>query len=344
MSYGDPSGLLFMNDGINPAPWWESDDISIPGDQAQVGANTVTVTGRKNVGTLSSSQVRIEAYIANPSFVMSPTNTPYTRKIGKVDLNVSDLDTAGPATGVSAAIVPDLTIPPPPPADPNDAVGLGHRCIVARIFPKTFTPPTSAFTPDVEQHECQRNISVVLVRMLKAEEQNAAGAGKGQTGLNREWPLLLNLDGLLDFRIDTAARTSKAEDVLLRATWANGNPGTRHIAARLKRTRVFRGFARKPPEGFAYNVKLPLQDIPHAKGQKPYIPKVLKVKDGTKNAKLPRYDALVRLQPKKPARVALNVNLGGSSTAGLAHVFYLEQLTAKGKPQGGITLVFVPMS
>lgn len=343
--FKDPGNLLFMLDGQSPDPWWESPDITVPLDQAQQGANDVTVTGRKNAGTLTATKVKIEAYIANPFLAAhppSPTDPISTVFIGQAIFNTTQIGGTGAGTFTPPAGTITLNIPTST-SNPDDPVAVGHRCLIGQImgFGGSALDP---FTPDTEQHQCQRNISVVTVRMAKSEEQNAAGAGKGAAGVNREWPLFLNEQALLDFRVDTTTQGAKAEDVLVRATWMNLDPKIKRLARRLKRSGVFRGFARRPPAGFAFNVKLPIQDLPHGKGYKPYIPKVIKVTDQTKGKKQPRYDAVIRLQPKKRARIALNVNPEGSSTAGLAHVFYLEQYGLKGKPQGGLTLVFVPMS
>jgi hypothetical protein len=341
--FKDPGNLLSMEDGQSPDPWWESPDITVPLDQAQVGTNNVTVTGRKAAGTLTTAKVKIEAYIANPflsAHPPSPTDPTSTAFIGQQIFNATDIGGAGAGTFTPPTIT--LTIPSST-SNPDDPVAIGHRCLIGQImgFGGTVLDP---FTPATEQHQCQHNISVVTVRMAKSEKQDAAGAGKGAAGVNREWPLFLNGQALLDFRVDTTTQGTKTEDVLVRATWMNLDPKTQRLARRLKQSGVFRGFARKPPAGFAYNVKLPLADLPHGKGQKPYIPKVLKVNDQTRGKKQPRYDAVIQLQPKRRARIALNANLEGASTAGLAHVFHLEQLNLNGKPQGGLTLVFVPMS
>lgn len=346
MTYaGDTNNMLFMQDGS--PNWWESPDITIPGDVAVTGSNPVTVVGRKNApppntgNGLPSTKVKIEAYLATPGLQMFPPQPggQYTYFIGSATVTIAQPT----AAEVFNPPPMNLTIPNVEPADPNDPFHSGHRCLIGRIFPFGQVPPSGAFNPPGEQHECQHNMSVVVTANKQSGEQNAGGAGKGQAGTNAKKPLFLNLEGLLDFRVDTTTRLAKAEDVLITATWANLDPKIKRFAAELKRTRVFRGFARRPPAGFGFNVKLPLQDLPHAKGQKPYIPKVLEVKDNSKG-KQPRYDALIRLQPKKPARIALNVNPEGSSTAGLAHVFYLEQHNKAGKPQGGITVIFVPMS
>jgi hypothetical protein len=343
MSYGDPSNLLFMRDGIPPAPWWESPDISLPGDEAVVGTQTVTVIGRKRPGTMSASQVRVEAYIANPGLQLNPPkpgNVPFTRKIGQVDIPVSSLDAAGPTTGVTAPIAPALVIPATT-ANPDDAFGIGHRCLIARIYPKGFIPPTSTFTPDVEEHEVQNNLYVVLVASNAAAD--AGGAGQGGAGARGQKRIGLNEDGLFEFRLDTTTRTSRAEQVTLRAIWVNAHPAAelRRLLPILRETRGFRGLARQRPRKFAFRIKIPEKDLPHRKGQRPYFPTLLRVKDRSSVQEGdPQYDSIIRLQPNKIARVGFTADLV-NSRVGLAHVFHLEQIGPNRRRHGGATLIFI---
>jgi hypothetical protein len=342
-----------MEDG--KSDWWMSDDVTIPGDQAEVGSNNiVTVTGRKRPGTLpplveggpSPTTARIEVFLCVPSLSILPTATPSTRKIGQVSVTVSALNAAWTAlagSGVSKDL-PAFTVPAPSSSpDPNDAFSLGHRCLIARIYPLGFTPSTSAaFNPFAEPHEVQRNIWVVAVR--SPGKSDSAGAGQDDAGMTPKKPLGPNKAGLFEFRIDTRARTTKAEDVTLRATWVNAHPEIKRFSAALKPTKVFRGFAETPPAQFGFHFDLPAEAIPHEKGQRPFFPNVLKVSDATKPRKGdPRYDAIVRLQPKKVARIGVTADLRGAAR-GQAHVFHVEQFDANRKPTGGGTLIFIPVS
>jgi hypothetical protein len=171
MCYGDPNGVLFMNDGGPFGPWWLSPDIWILGGKgiATVGVQQkVAIIGRKRPGSVPLPLVRIEAFIANAGVRTNPPkpgDEPFTRKIGHVDIPVTDLETAGAYMGVTREI--DLEIPLAT-TNPDDALGAGHRCLIARIYPLGFTPPTSIFTPNVEQHEVWRSI---LVRPAPIDDQ-----------------------------------------------------------------------------------------------------------------------------------------------------------------------------
>jgi hypothetical protein len=350
MSYGDPNGLLFMDDG---PVWWESPDVTIPNDQAAVGSNTVTVRGHKKPGPSPSSVIRVEAFLCNPYVGPMIPGQTNVFKIGQVNIPATDLDTAGPAMGVTQTLT--LTIPTPP-ANPTQTqkddplFAPSHRCLMARIFPSNFNPTPAAFTPATEQHEVQHNIEVVLVAMDMETMSKAAGAGAGHGGAMREDLLGPNADGLFEFRVDTTTRTKRAEKVTLRATWAaTHTPEDRKRLTTILRRhhRGFKGLAEERPRRFAFSTEIPRGELPHFKGIKPNMPKVVKVTDRSKAAKGNlRYDAVIALQgavakgPRKLARLAFLADVRDMQV-GFAQVFHLEQLGAKGNREGGLTVIFL---
>jgi hypothetical protein len=344
MSYGDPANVLFMQDGQSPDPWWASPDITIPGNQVTGGvANTISVRGRKNPVSLSGDTVTIEAFISTPGLQMNPPqayNTPFTRKLGEVDIAVSALTPAGATT--PGATTPITFNAPSTVPDNNDAFGPGHRCLVGRIYPFGFTPPGNVFTFQTEQHEVLHNVMVANVTLAPGVS-GAGGAGQGDAGTDGAEPLGPNEDGFLEFRVDTTTRRAKAEQVLLRTTWANLRPAAelRSLAGVLKKRRGFRGLAKQRPSKFRLRFDIPKDELAHAEGQRPYVPKILGVKDRTgAKYKEPRYEATVRLQPKKIARIGITADLR-ASRVGQAHVFYVEQLGPNAERHGGLTLVFL---
>jgi hypothetical protein len=341
LSYGDLNNRLFMKDGN---PWYMSPDVTLPGNQANVGPNTVTVVGRKNPGAFEGENVKIDAFICNPGFQMKPGNVPYTQPIGSVTIAVPDLDAAGPATGVSKTL-PTLNIPTPP-ATPtqmqkDDAKGPGHRCLIARIYRFGIAPPTAVFTPITEQHEVQCNICVVQCSQDGADD--AAGAGAGDVGTAGGKPLGPNEDGLFEFRLDTTTRTMRPERVTLRGVWPAKHPAPQleELTAIMRRVRRFRGFADERPGRFAFRFDIPKAELPRRRGQPAYIPRVNRIvdKSGAKRGN-PTFDALVTLQPKRQARVGFVADLS-TTPVGRAQVFRLEQIGPQGRSHGGVTLIFL---
>jgi hypothetical protein len=190
-------------------------------------------------------------------------------------------------------------------------------------------------------------MEVVLTAM--DAESDAAGAGAGHAGAMLEQLLGPNKNGLFEFRVDTTTRTKRAEKVTVRATWpARHSPAERKRLITLLRRhhRGFKDLAEERPGSFAFSVEIPKAELPHFKGIRTYIPRVLEVTDRSK-AKTgnPRYDAVIALQGardrrRKLARLAFVADIR-ETQPGFAHVFHLEQLGPKGRRLGGLTVIFL---
>ncbi|HEV8362432.1 MAG TPA: hypothetical protein VGQ52_02850 [Gemmatimonadaceae bacterium] len=126
--------------------FWESPDIWIDGpsgdpDQATPGVlNTVNVHVW-NVGLADCWAAHIDLYWCDPSVGISPA---LAHPIGSTVINLM---------GGAHAVVPF-------PWVPSSANG-GHECLVAQVYDPVSDPIVAPFSPTLDRHVGQRNISVV---------------------------------------------------------------------------------------------------------------------------------------------------------------------------------------
>ena len=153
-------------DGGNHNPnsvWWLSPDIELVGpvsgpDSADAGqTNPVTVNFHRksadsNCNFPGDESLNVEVWVANPSLVISPRVQLSSARVGFIG-------SAVPAEGASGAQQIDWDAPAaPPPDDPQSA---GHKCLIARAYPSSGVPSTSAFFVPGDQHVAQHNLCVV---------------------------------------------------------------------------------------------------------------------------------------------------------------------------------------
>src|SRR3989442_11180648 len=143
--------------------WWLSPDINLVGpvsgpDSADAGQNNpVTVNFHRkpvdsNCNFPGDESLNVEVWVANPSLVISPRVHLSSARVGFIGSPV-------PAEGASGAQQIDWDAPAaPPPDDPQSA---GHKCLIARAYPSSGVPSTSAFFVPGDQHVAQHNLCIV---------------------------------------------------------------------------------------------------------------------------------------------------------------------------------------
>jgi len=128
--------------------FWESPDIWIDGpsgdpDQATPGVTNIVNVHVWNTGLADCWAAHVELYWCDPSVGVTPA---LAQSIGSTTI---------PLMGGEHKIVPF-------PWVPTLANG-GHECLVAQVYSPVSDPLISPFSPTLDRHVCQRNISVVTV-------------------------------------------------------------------------------------------------------------------------------------------------------------------------------------
>lgn len=128
--------------------FWESPDIWIDGpsgdpDQATPGVvNTVNVHVW-NTGLADCWAAHVDLFWCDPSVGITPA---LAQPIGSTTVTL---------LGGEHRIVPFTWVP--------TAVNGGHECLVAQVYDPVSDPVIAPFSPTLDRHVCQRNISVVAV-------------------------------------------------------------------------------------------------------------------------------------------------------------------------------------
>jgi hypothetical protein len=128
--------------------FWESPDIWIDGpsgdpDQATPGVTNIVNVHVWNTGLADCWAAHVDLYWCDPSVGVTPA---LAQPVGS---------TAVTLMGGEHKIVPF-------PWVPTLANG-GHECLVAQVYDPVSDPLISPFSPTLDRHVCQRNISVVTV-------------------------------------------------------------------------------------------------------------------------------------------------------------------------------------
>ncbi len=325
--------IFFINDG-SPA-WWLSPDIWINGTAAgppkappgpgEATADTTSLFVRVHRNPPdTTTNCQLDVYIGNPSLVMTPAAGTFPLP--------SQFVAAGNFTN-DVSVVPVPWTPKPNPMDPNDPQGVGHRCVIARAY-RFDDPAPNTFQVPVEPHEAQLNIQIVSV--AKAGP-NFAGAGTGMAGTDAGEPIGPTEDGLWEFRIDTTLPAeAESERVRIAVTAPDPKEFLRAIPKDRRPCRSFDGFA-KPTRRFSLDFDLPDEDLPTVRGGKrPFRPKVGQMAFDERRS---RAKVDVELAAKQVARFGLKADLN-DTPPGQAQIFALEQTDAKGRSQGGLTVIF----
>ena len=145
------------------ATWWLSPDISLKGpnsgvDTADPGlVNKISILFRRKGATSGCSfpgaeSITVEAWVANPSLAMVPSNSNSCRRVGFIG---SPLPFPG-ATGIQPIDwTPRIGLPA---SDPESG---GQKCLIARAYPDNLSPSSIQFFVPDDQHVVQHNLFVV---------------------------------------------------------------------------------------------------------------------------------------------------------------------------------------
>lgn len=161
---------FFVQDGP-PSEWWTSPDIGIldPGHQTDSMGNylfvydaimpgftykwMVSVHRNQRCATVpQGTTIVAELWAADPSLVIAPQNSV---KIGSVE------DANLPGAGNSHWIAPQPANYWTPSTSSGAPDGPGHKCLVARCYPKGETPDSNDFHCPDDPHVAQHNIFIV---------------------------------------------------------------------------------------------------------------------------------------------------------------------------------------
>ena len=144
---------FFGDTGVRPTTdpnlvFWESPDIWIDGpsgdpDQATPGVTNTVNVHVWNTGLADCWAAHVDLYWCDPSVGVTPA---LAQPIGSTVITLM---------GGEHKIVPF-------PWVPTLANG-GHECLVAQVYDPVTDPIISPFSPTLDRHVCQRNISVVTV-------------------------------------------------------------------------------------------------------------------------------------------------------------------------------------
>ena len=256
--------------------WWLSPDITLVGptsgnDKADPGpaVNSVTVNFTlKNNCALpvdANNRVRVELYVGNPSLVMTPASNT---KLISTSLVVN------PIVGANSKAV-SWTIPGPPPPPSSEPDSAGHKCLIARCYPRNLTPDPGAFHQVDDIHLAQRNICIVPCASPCGQE------------------------------VQTANPTREFEKVTLRVV-ADLRPN-RHVLKtvmeHLSKLKGFKQLSPKPPP----RSSLQLKDFPDAKVQD----YTQKPRDGMYGRlKSPNFQAQIVMKPKQVTSFRFMTDMG----------------------------------
>ena len=342
MAYGNDA-TVFVEDTAGDlgapapggAPFWLSPDVDIPAHpgEATQGSNTVQIRVHAHEEPIIEERIVAEVYVGNPSLVMSPGAN--TVRIDPGNLRVRPPNLAG--TEPVANIPGGTTTFAWTPSTTAGAVdGAGHRCLIVRAFPESVTPPTSAFTVPIEQHEAQRNIEILNTQMKKSK----GGGGKG----TKRSPRRRDTETGLWFEdLDTLATGRKVAKRFV--VWAFDPEPSKAVVGSIReglRAAGSRGFSKEPPQ----TVRLSALDAPF---QELDPQDLLARKRFARRAGLGQglfaenrllAAASVELRPRKASHIRLGFDHSNIRT-GSAVVLHVVQFTDTGAAEGGMTIAAI---
>ena len=287
--------------------WWLSPDLSLKGptsgiDKADPGLlNDISIRFRRKDASSQCSfpgaeSITVEAWVANPSLCMVPSNSNSCRRVGFIG---SVLPFEGGTGNQPIAWTPRIGLPS---TDPESG---GHKCLIARAYPDNLTPSALQFFAPDDQHVAQHNLCVVTCPSSQ---------------------------GVCSFRVSTV------------------NPLARQNMLRIK---VKAEFDANPTNFVRTVVTKRLQNTPGFH-QLTNVPPVTMGFDFS-GTSIPGIIPLpVAPSITTPTSVETQMFLAGqlitftffakfSHAAGLAHIFHLTQRGFTNNPQGGLTLVMIPV-
>jgi hypothetical protein len=300
----------------NANVWWLSPDIVLTGpvsgfDKADPGQiNSVDITIRRksaesNCAFPGDEQLLTELWVGNPAIAMTPNNSASTKLI---------LQTGSPCPlpGATGTQHFDWTLPSGVPA--SDPQSPGHKCLIARAFPDSFTASQSNFFAPEDQHVVQRNICIFPC---------------GGPGAARK-------PGPCGFDVLTANVNAKEAEQVTIAAALDVRPNEfvrRTVLQRLEKEPGFRKLATRAPRAFRFE----LRNFPDAKIRDHSTPQgCLGVLLGGQ----PRFEASLKLEANQVANLNFVADLQNAEF-GDAFIFHLTQTGPARERQGGLTVVMV---
>ena len=135
--------------------FWESPDIWIDGpsgdpDQATPGVTNTVNVHVWNVGLADCWAAHVDLYWCDPSVGVTPA---LAQSIGSTVVSLM---------GGEHKVVPFQWVP--------TLANGGHECLVAQVYDPVSDPVIAPFSPTLDRHVCQRNISVVTAPLGQAFE------------------------------------------------------------------------------------------------------------------------------------------------------------------------------
>jgi len=299
--------------------WWLSPDIILTGpisgpDKADPDHdNTVEVRFHRQPAIVNecilppgTESITVEFWVGNPSLAMTPDNPASATRI-------DGIGTLIPVDGASISEV--FVWNPPTGLDPADPQSSGHKCLIARCYPDPLIPsPTSFFVPD-DPHVAQHNICIVPCGGPGAARRpGPCGFEVATVNPDRERKQKATLRAIVDLHPNKFV-----EKVVLQ---------------RLNGTHGFKRLARKPPQGF----KFELRDFPDAHVTDNTKLGCLGLLVGGKDRR--SYDAQIEFKPGQFTRFSFVADLTGAEL-GDAYIFHLRQIGEDNRDHGGLTIVMV---
>ena len=299
-----------VGDGGNQNPndvWWLSPDITLAGpvsglETADVGHNTIKIRfHRKSAGNCTfpgDESITVQAWVANPSLIMSPQVHGSAARVGFIGSQV-------PGEGQNHVQQIDWTVLAVSISPPliDNPLKPGPKCLVAICYPDSLSPSTTRFFVPGDQHVAQHNLCVIVT----AEKS-------------------------LKFEINTFnpnASTPLIQPVKLRAVLdlAPSLFVKKMVLSRVQTLPAFQQLRTSGlPQGFAFDLTV-LQSsniVDHSHATGPFAP-----------PHLPSYQAAVQL-PGALTKIKFVAGLRDVQP-GEVCIFHLTQ-TFKDLPQGGLTV------
>lgn len=323
---------------IPTAPnWWISPDIGLnPGTAfdgiAKKGqANVIRVRPHVSAGCTVNSPIgdhtiRVDLYVCGPSATPWGPGATSVHQIGTANINQFDgagnaqVDDSGVLTTADHFLaMADWTPAPVDPTDADDPQNAGHRCLIARAYPRGANVDTSRFHQPDDPHYCQRNIEIQVVSGVKAEGGHGIAEALLPDRRTKLWHAKV--------RIANLNREERAVTPL-RLAW-DPKPNQvlqRQINAALKKVK-------HPVKGIGGPPKK-LQVRPKD------LPRGTDVQQFDVHGEVPQYMAFPVMRPGEERFVTAQFDLHHLKKGELA-VFHANHMGDNGVPVGGFTWAFV---
>ena len=304
--------------------WYESPDIHIEGDPAEVIEGTTytidvtvhwsdkgcAVTGFNGIPQ-DLQFVQFDLYIGEPTLLLNATPATSTISAVAAGQACNPAITPGGTSTTQVSWTPDST-------DPHQAPG--HKCFAARCYPATTSPPpeTGDLTQYMsDQHYCQHNIDI-----------EAAGQG-GQKRIQIRTGNLLREPQTVTVQVRPDLNPSREALASLMPS-LRAFPGFKRISnTPLRKISVdFSNFGQQHHEGFWGEIKDFAEEIED------------KFEEFFKGHGDTAARAKVRIPPNFVAFFDVNADLSNAKS-GDAFIYRVEQSDAAGVVTGGVSLVLV---